>query len=677
MLFTYEKIGTVKCKVSKYIRFPKIAIRNINSPLLHDIQKTYNLIIHKTYNRYHATLYYIKNKVIHFYKTYTTTLRDIIVLHNYKNRQTYFIKPGFNYDSKNVAKYKYNCVKAPNGNVYLVYVRWMSGTKKQLIVYNITNNHILHKVVYDWSSDIESNLENEDVERYSHFIGNSFVLIYKAVEDGFFIHIVDLVSETVDKFHYTIKDYLKVISSAVESQTDRKIIKSLYSPNLNPALYAVNKPLWEINKVERVIANSESDVLYIKELRLHFTISSKRVLSQISDALIVYFAYETDALDIKVITGTNVIIEIDTQPAVRIQVPSNVILINKRYKIKGAYDVSKSHPYYILRVSENYLITQYNVFELSPYKTNSYILEHVGSYLSNSENLYDKSLYNLKGVNIIRINNSFLADLRSINPNQRINFGLDIITEDYLGAMVELVDLKNIYDLAQENHNDMFVDISNLITKIIIIDKVKNILNIRCKLLGIKENKHIHFYNLDRKKQVLYIFIMVRRNDINYDYVYLWIYECNVRRWESDCRLVADLEIGDERFSIKKGIISLLAKNIFFHHIVSHLKRFEKFYYNTPKSLYIHNNEVMVMNQNKHLKIIDIIQNRANTLKYPSRIPEGIGVSAVYHVFNDNILLFKNEVTKKDNDRFEFYYPLIFSDLTLVKPITIKRPRYR
>ena len=549
--------------------------------------------------------------------------------------------------------------------------------KKKLVVYNITNDYVLHKVVYNWSSDIMSKLENEDVERYSHFIGNSFVIIYKAVEEGFFIHIVDLVSERVDKFHYTIKDYLKGISSAVESRSDKKVIKSLYSPKLNPALYAVSKPLWEINKIERVIAKSESDVLYIRELRLHFTISSKIFLSQKNDALIVYFTYETDALDIKVITGAHVIIETDTQPAVRIKLPPNIILLNKRYKLKGSYDVSKSHPYYILRVSKNYLITQHNIFKLIPYNTNSYILEHIASYLDNSENLYDKSLYNIKGINIIRTSNGFLADLGSIRTNHKANFGLDIIIDDYVGAVAEVIDLKNIYELTQKNHYDMFVDVSNIITKIIIRDKVNHILNMRCKSLGIKEKKYIYFYHLDRNKQVFYIFIMLRRRDINYDYVYLWIYECDGRRWGSGCRIVADLEIGDERFSIKKGIISLLAKNIYFHHIVSHLKRFEKFYYNTPKSLYMHDNEVMVINQNKYLKIIDIIQNRANTLKYPSRIPEGIGVSAVYHVFNDNILLFENEVTKKVTDRFKFYYPLVFSDLTLVKPITIKRPRYR
>ena len=493
----------------------------------------------------------------------------------------------------------------------------------------------------------------------------------------FFIHIVDLVSETVDKFHYTIKDYLKGIASAVESRADKKVIKSLYSPKLNPALYAVNKPLWEINKIERVITKSKSDVLYIQELRLHFTISSKIVLSQKNDALIVYFTYETDALDIKVITGAHVVIETDTQPAVRIKVPPNIILLNKKYKLKGSYDVPKSHPYYILRVSKNYLITQHNIFKLIPYNTNSYILEHIASYLDNSENLYDKSLYNIKGINIIRTSNGFLADLGSIRPNHKANFGLDIIIDDYVGAVVEVIDLKYIYELTQKNHHDMFVDISNIITKIIIRDKVKHISNMRCKLLGIKENAHIYFYHLDRNKQVFYIFIMLRRRDINYDYVYLWIYECDGRRWGSDCRIIADLEIVDEKFSIKKGIISLLAKNIYFHYIVSHLKIFEKFYYNTPKSLYIHNDEIMVVNKNKYLKIMDIIHNRSNTLKYLSKIPTGIGFSAVYHVFNDNILLFKNEVTKKDTDRFEFYYPLVFSDLTLVKPITIKRPRYR
>jgi hypothetical protein len=132
MLFIYEKIYTPNCRVAKYIRFPKIAIRNINSPLLHDIQKTYNLIIHKTYNRYHATLYHTKNNVVYFYKTHATTLRDIIVLYNHRNNQTYFMQLGFYYDSKNAAKYKYTCVKAPNGNLYLVYVRWMSGTKKKI-----------------------------------------------------------------------------------------------------------------------------------------------------------------------------------------------------------------------------------------------------------------------------------------------------------------------------------------------------------------------------------------------------------------------------------------------------------------------------------------------------------------------------------------------------------------
>ena len=266
-------------------------------------------------------------------------MRDIIILRDYKNSQIHFIQVGFEYDSNNAIEYKYTCVKAPNGNIYLVYIRWTSNSNKQLVVYNLTKDSVLYKLVYNSLSDVESKIENDDIEKYVYFLGNLVVLIYKAVEDGFYICIVDLVSETISKFNFTIKDYLSSLSSLVDSKTDRKAIKSLYSPKQNPALYATNNPIWELTKVERIMAKSEGDVLYIRQLKLHYTISSKIVLNQTNSTIIVSFTYKDDELEIKVTTGTPVLIETDTQPSVKIQVPTNVILLTKSHKLRDSYDI--------------------------------------------------------------------------------------------------------------------------------------------------------------------------------------------------------------------------------------------------------------------------------------------------------------------------------------------------
>ena len=323
------------------------------------------------------------------------------------------------------------------------------------------------------------------------------------------------------------------------------------------------------------------------------------------------------------------------------------------------------------------MFTQHNIFRLYHHDMNSYILEHEASY-SDSNN----TLYNTKDTNIIRIDNSFLAELDQFYSASKSPFGLDILTEDYIGAVVKLIDLKKIYELTQEKHHGMFIDISNVIIKIIVAYKIKSILKSRCEKLGIKKYEHKYFYYLDRADEVLYMFIMVRRRDINYDHVYFWIYRCDVRRWEKDCILVADLEISDKMFyhkgfSIKEGLTNLIAINIHFHYIVTHLMRVENLYLNPLRSLYIHKSEIMITNDNRCLRIVDNMYNKAAVLRYLSKVPKGRWISTRYYVFHDNIVLFENEVTKKDGDIFEFHYPLVFLDLALVKAIKIERPKYR
>ncbi len=156
MLINYIESSRPRCKVAKHILFPKVSSTNNYRPLSHDVKQFCTSTIHITHNKHYdvhqSTLYYVTKDVIYYHKNMSTSIKSLVPLYNYINGKYLLLRAGTNYESASVISDTRYCVKAPNGNVYVIYVRWHSRNKKALCVYNLTKDEIVHCVIYSTNS---------------------------------------------------------------------------------------------------------------------------------------------------------------------------------------------------------------------------------------------------------------------------------------------------------------------------------------------------------------------------------------------------------------------------------------------------------------------------------------------------------------------------------------------
>ena len=358
----------IKCKVAKHILFPIVDHTNAYTPLSHEIKQFYTSNIHITYNKHYSALYYMRNDVVHFYNTTLSKSKSLVPLYDYTSKEYSLLNAGENYESSKVIKNSWYCVKAPNGNIYIVYIKLHSPRDKALCVYNLTRDKIIHCVTYMIGNDAsdtrqESKLQDHPDE-YSYILANSFVIIYKLVDIGFRIDIVDLISEKADTFSYTIHDYLQALLDVVKSKTEKKRLMKMLSKDFNDLMTYRMILLWDVEHVECTIDNREGLVPFINSLKIYFSISEKsRIFKRVSSALIASFSFEDDSLSFKLTIGTEKVIELAHDPAFKVNIPSNVILLSKRYSLGTSYDISKSYPYYVYEVTPKYIFTRRFIFE--------------------------------------------------------------------------------------------------------------------------------------------------------------------------------------------------------------------------------------------------------------------------------------------------------------------------
>jgi hypothetical protein len=443
-----------ECKVAKHIIFPKVSSKNNYQPLSHDVKQFYTSTIHITHNKHYdvhqSTLYYVKEDVIYFHKNTSTHIKSLVPLYNYISGEYLFIKVGKNYQIASAISDPWYCVKAPNGDIYVVYVRWHSRNKKALCVYNLTKDKIVDCVTYSTNSTCESMIEEQPHE-YSHILANSFVVIYKLIDIGIKIDLVDLVSEKVYKFSYTIHDYLKGLLDVVNDDVEKKIIINMLSSSYLQDFKTKRSGLfWNIENIDIVVDNREESIPFVKYLKLYFGTSEKvKLFKRAANILSVVFSLEENELSIKFTTEIGGAFAHSYNPSIKITIPSNYVLLSKRYNLDASYDISKSHPYFVYRVTSNYIFINHLVFERSIDKKHEYVINQELS------RFYSKQgLYRTNGINIFRfnnmiknkINNNIIAHLEGNSVKRRQKLGVHIIgfDDDKKPKLITFLDLHKV-----------------------------------------------------------------------------------------------------------------------------------------------------------------------------------------------------------------------------------------
>jgi len=183
VLLTYNKIPKINCKVAKFIRLPKVNPEEGYPLMLLDTSKFYNLYFYNVDTKTHSTIFYLNANTIYFHNNKHAHISSIIPLYNNKNRKIKIISAGRT--QSNIMWDSWRCVKAPNDNLYAVYMKELENYRGELVVHNLSKNRVVNKVEYDYPEYLDA----FQMRRYVHILLNSFIVVFKIKDNAFNLYI--------------------------------------------------------------------------------------------------------------------------------------------------------------------------------------------------------------------------------------------------------------------------------------------------------------------------------------------------------------------------------------------------------------------------------------------------------------------------------------------------------
>ena len=689
MLFNPMKKLVSKIQVAKYIRFPKVSPKNTYKPLSHIERSFYASSIHIVHDEKYATLYYTTKDLCYFYGTTLATLPSIVPLYHYTNGRYLFLKANIEYESPEepIPKSWYS-VKAPNGNIYLVYIISHSKSDKSLCVYNVTKNRIVHYVRY-----FSDSINEERAEDYSRILGNSFVIIYTYRDLKLRIDLVDLVSETVDTFNYTIHDYLNNLLAVVDDDIEKNRIFDVLSILNNTYIAGYVGHRWYFLGIMYRINNHKDLVPFINYFEFYLGIKSNIkniVFNRGTAILLVTCCIENNELSVEFTTWAGEGIQKLDDPTFKVTIPANAVLFRKKYNLDDRYDISQSYPYYIHEVAPNYIFTTDGVLEQNPHYKNDYIMHPGFSYAYVHGHKRQMAFHRVNGINILKSNVQTIVQLKRSYIKEGQKFRVLIVEAD-IGEkflhpeLITFFDLRKAYKFLQKNiyaqneNSEAFVDASQFMFKVNIKEKIPRILKLSKRELKSINNRLTHFVYVDEVEGLLYILIVLfpkkekkkGKNDDNdeCDTIY-WLFKCNILKPTVPCEVITKLHLTNS--GKVKDFINIVRHNVHLMQMFSNINCNNMRINNTYTLTYVYDNILITTSDRLDIKIRDTKQNRDSTVQYLKQIPEIVSIRMYCDVYQDECLICKTNINPRFGNLVEAYYPLMFMDLKLVKPNQIK-----
>ena len=675
MLLICNKGPKVKCKVAKFIRLPRVSPDDDYKPTPVEFYQFYNIYLYRLYLKKYSTIFYINTNTIYFYNNKNTHVSRMIPIYNYKNGKINIISAGRK--QSNIVWGSWRCVKAPNGNLYAVYIKQVEKYTREVIVHNLSKGKVIHKVEY-YYDELVNKME---VDKYVHILLNSFVVICRVKDSVFHLHVVDLITEAVDTFTYTPYDYMNNLLEVIGLEEEKEHIRDILS-----SFYFLLMPSWGTlqmhENIRPTISLLNDDVPFVKYLELVLNINSCEEHESIDRALVVAFKYENNELEIRFSTGENVVIikkpkktSSATTSSHVVKPPSNYILFSKKYKLDSSYDISKSHPYYIHKVSKNCIFCSDAVFENLVSDKNDYTIKE-----------RQLKLIYIKGMTIFQSKTGLFANLERYYRNQDSSIKLYAIDENYKKSDVVVLDLNKIYTRlleakkVNEHKADNFVDISNYLVKFNVEDKIANILHKKYKnFADINIDNYKYHYYLDKYNGILFILVIISRIDNSTDNKEFdfYVFECDVNKMGLPCRIVMSSVSYDDKIPYKKPInyssnINILRNTAWYK--IHFLEIFKRINYNSMKNrIYICDNEIMLLNDVFVIKANDIKYNRHVIFNYvPNNIKDMPNIM-LYYVFDYNVVSPLTIFTDDDGEDKRFRYLVILSSVELIMSMDLPR----
>ena len=661
MLLICNKGSKVKCKVAKFIRLPRVSPDDDYKPAPVEFYQFYNIYLYRLYLKKYSTIFYINTNTIYFYNNKNAHVSRMIPIYNYKNGKINIISAGRK--QSNIVWGSWRCVKAPNGNLYAVYIKQVEKYTREVIAHNLSKGKVIHEVEY-YDDELAAECKYE-VDKYVYILLNSFIVIYKIEGDIFHLWLVDLITERVDTFTYRPSDYMHDIFEIITSEDEKKHIRDILLKYLGSTQFWSTLRLHE--SINYTISLIDGEIPFIRNLEFILGIECSKVHERIDKALIVAFKYEDDALEVNFSTGSDVVITKNPTKN-SIAIPSNFVLFRKRYKLDSLYDISKSYPYYIHKVLKNYIFISDAVFESFFNDKNDYTIKE-----------REPKLIYVKGITIFQSKTGIWANLKKYHINQDTDIKLYAIDENYTNSNIVMLDLNKIYTMLLEAKEvnqyeaDNFVDISNYLVRFNVEDKISQILHKKYKnSVYMNIDNYKYYYYLDKYNGILYILAIVSiiDNSTSNKEFDFYVFECDVNKMGLPCKIVMSSVSYDDKISYKKPInysnnINILGNTTWYK--IHFLEIFKRINYNSMKNrIYIYDNEIMLLNDIFVIKANDIKYNRHVIFNYvPNNIKDRLNVM-LYYVFDHNVVSPLTIFTDDDGEDKRFRYLVILSSLELI-----------
>ena len=662
MLLTYNKIPKNNCKVAKFIRLPKVNPEEGYPPMLLASSKFYNVYFYNVYTKTHSTIFYLNTNAIYFYNNKNSHISSIIPLYDNNNRKIKIISAGRR--QSNIMWGSWRCVKAPNGNLYAVYVKELENYRAELVVYNLSKNRFVNKVEYDYAEF----LDVSRVRRYVHILLNSFIVVFKIRKNTFNLYLFDLIKETMDTFVYTPYDYMHGILKLLTSKDEKKHIRDILSR------YFAREPAWSTSGWDKSINCTVTllggEIPFVKYLESILDIGFHEAHEGIDNALFVAFKYEDNILEVSFSTGQDVVI-IKNPTKDSVLPPPNSVLFSKKYELDISYDISKSYPYYIHKVSKNYIFGTDVVFEKTFSSESDYTI------MSSRSQLID-----INDITILLSKNGIFANLEKHDRNKELNielydmYGHYVIPQEESIKFLDLTKIyKNLYNLKNEKCYDCddFINASDFLITFDIKSKIEYILyKIYQDNYNTEIKIHKYYYYLDETNSNLYVSVIVAKNDniednTKFDF---YVFEYNIRKKGLPCRIVMYSVGYDSKILHKKSTDYISAMRMFAYASGNKIQFFEILTRindeDQMRRIYVYNNEIMLINDIFVIKAKDIRYNRSAILNCGSTNTKDIYHNNYCQVFDYNVVSFVNIFTDKSGEDKRRRYMIILSSLEII-----------
>ena len=394
MILDFSNKRSIRCKVAKYVRSPKVHRIRYKSDYFSFTAKSdenSDLCIYE--HGANRTIFSITGDIIKFINQSFEEYRDtnLITLFDRKNNT-------YNLIGINNQKYKKEpkmFIKAPNGDLYCIfdYSSFVEFDSKfrVFIINNLTKGKVLFSYIDKrkyksyWEDDLD--LKLFPTFTYTSPLYNSFIIIirtdtHNALETSS-IYLVDLVEAKVEEIPYDLKGYIKshiddfvdgmrghpniVFTDASNFREPRIKIYRLQPPDSLVAGWGEISDDCKLIKYQKEIpiySECESTLwLYLKTITyLRYKHEQREWKEELSCAVNIHFSVYVKDNELNILL---------TCKRIKISVfgynynkSKDDILLHKKYPIHGKYNIDESQLYSITTIASDYLIRDKSLHKL-------------------------------------------------------------------------------------------------------------------------------------------------------------------------------------------------------------------------------------------------------------------------------------------------------------------------